>query len=86
MTNSFRKSVYLKIFIFLLFAGSLCVSSETSAQCAMCKASAESNMKEHSNNFGAGLNKGILYLLSMPYILGGVGIFIWYRHRKQYNQ
>jgi hypothetical protein len=71
--------------ILILFFTMMASSQQTLAQCAMCKATAESNMKEHTNNFGAGLNKGILYLLAMPYILGGVGIFIWYRHRKQYN-
>lgn len=75
---------YLLIIV-LFLALSLALNPKAHAQCAMCKATAESNMKEQTNNYGAGLNKGILYLLSMPYILGGIGIFIWYRHRKQYK-
>jgi hypothetical protein len=70
------------LFALLLLMGA---GNQVQAQCAMCKATAESNMKEHSNNFGAGLNKGILYLLAMPYLLAGVGVLIWYRHRKQYR-
>ncbi len=81
------KSFRIRTFIFIFFiSATLLFNSDAIAQCAMCKASAESNMKEHTNNFGAGLNKGILYLLAMPYILCGVGVFIWYRHRKQYRQ
>ena len=53
------------------------------AQCAMCKAVAESNMKNKENSQGKGLNKGIIYLLSVPYIIGGVVGFIWFRKRKQ---
>jgi hypothetical protein len=81
------RSLFIKplLIIVVLFVLSLAINTKTNAQCAMCKATAESNMKEQTNNYGAGLNKGILYLLSMPYILGGIGIFIWYRHRKQYK-
>jgi hypothetical protein len=73
------------LIVALLFMLMFAATYKANAQCAMCKATAESNMKEQTNNYGAGLNKGILYLLSMPYILGGIGIFIWYRHRKQYK-
>ena len=37
------------------------------AQCAMCKAAAEANLKE-GGTAGAGLNDGILYLMAMPYV------------------
>jgi hypothetical protein len=49
----------------------------------MCKASVESNIKSQKNNFGVGLNKGILYLLAMPYILAGIGGILWYRKKKE---
>lgn len=37
------------------------------AQCAMCKAAVEANLKE-GGTAGAGLNDGILYLMAMPYV------------------
>ena len=39
----------------------------------MCKAAAEAGMKEEGQEkVGAGLNKGILYLMSIPYLMGAV--------------
>ena len=40
------------------------------AQCAMCKATAESNP-----NIGGGLNAGIEYILIVPYLLLGAFVF-----------
>ena len=50
------------IFFFLIF-----VTRRLSAQCAMCKAAVETNLKD-GGSAGAGLNQGILYLMAMPYI------------------
>jgi hypothetical protein len=55
----------------------------SSAQCAMCRRIAETNMDNNSNKVGKGLNKGILYMMSIPYILGAAGGIIWYRNRKK---
>jgi hypothetical protein len=52
------------------------------AQCPMCKIAAESNL-ENGGTAGQGLNKGILYMLLMPYLLIGVLGFIWYKNRKK---
>ena len=49
---------------FLLFFVS---SIKSNAQCAMCKAAVEANLKE-GGSAGAGLNEGILYLMATPYI------------------
>lgn len=52
------------------------------AQCAMCKASVESNIENGGKTVGKGLNSGILYLMSVPYlVLGGIG-FMVYRNWK----
>ncbi|MCH8545356.1 MAG: hypothetical protein LAT54_01360 [Cryomorphaceae bacterium] len=49
------------------------------AQCAMCKAVAETS----SGSKGAtGLNNGILYLMFMPYLLMGIVAVTWYLHKK----
>ena len=51
--------VFLSAFIF---------TKKISAQCAMCKAVVESNLKE-GGSAGAGLNEGILYLMAIPYLV-----------------
>lgn len=55
-----------------------------SAQCAMCKAAVEAGMgQEGQEKIGAGLNKGILYLMSVPYIMGAVIAVFYFRNRKK---
>ena len=61
------------------------VTSELAAQCPMCKMAAESNL-ENGGSAGKGLNTGILYILSMPYLIIGILGFIWYRNRKSSAQ
>lgn len=41
----------------------------TEAQCAMCKAAVESNVNNDPNSVAKGINKGILYLMAVPYLL-----------------
>lgn len=77
-----RKFIILSlavIFIMMFFI------PEINAQCPMCRMSAESNL-EHGGTMGKGLNKGILYILSLPYLLVlSLGI-IWYRNKKKADQ
>lgn len=61
---------------------SLSTTSEVVAQCPMCKMGAESNLK-NGGTAGRGLNNGILYMLSMPYLLVAAGAYLWYRSRKR---
>lgn len=42
--------------------------SDLDAQCAMCKEAAESTLKNNPNSMARSLNKGILYLMAVPYI------------------
>lgn len=66
--------------IMLLLLGATQLSS---AQCAMCKQSAESSLKE-GNTDAKGLNFGIMYLLVIPYILvGGIGYYWYVNHKKK---
>jgi hypothetical protein len=58
---------------------------ELSAQCPMCKMSAESNLKD-GGTMGKGLNLGILFLLSLPYLFVGTLGYVWYRNRKNYDE
>lgn len=64
--------------IFLFAAG----SSVVNAQCSMCRRTAETSL-EKGETKGRGLNTGILYLMSVPYLMGGVAGLIWWKHRKK---
>ncbi len=69
-------------FCFLFLLGAINFSS---AQCSLCKSSAESSLKE-GNTQAKGLNAGIMYLLVMPYLLvGGIGYY-WYMNNKKNEQ
>lgn len=64
--------------VFLVFAISPWLSS---AQCAMCKAIAESN-NQGGGSVAEGLNDGIIFLMFIPYILIGLVAYGFYRQRK----
>ncbi|RSK45663.1 hypothetical protein [Hymenobacter perfusus] len=53
------------------------------AQCAMCKTQVEASRQEKDGYDTTGLNKGILYLMTIPYVLIGTVGFFWYRHSQQ---
>lgn len=55
---------------------------DVQAQCPMCKMAAESNL-DHGGSAGAGLNKGILFMLSMPYLIVASFAFIWFKNRNR---
>ena len=60
----------------------LILELEAFSQCAMCKATAESNANGGGSE-AAGLNSGILYLMFIPYLLiAGIAIAI-YRHKRK---
>ena len=67
--------------IFLVFFS---FTLKLNAQCAMCKAAVEANLKE-GGSAGAGLNQGILYLMAMPYIALFV-FWIFYYLQKRNKQ
>jgi hypothetical protein len=73
-----------KILLSALFSFSLMVSAlPVSAQCSMCRRIAESNMESSGEVRGKGLNTGILYLMSVPYVMAGVAGFVWWRKRQE---
>lgn len=59
--------------------------AEIMAQCPMCRIGAETNLAR-GGSAGAGLNKGILFLLGLPYILVGTLGFIWWKNRKRVKE
>lgn len=66
----------LVLVIALLFAPAL------QAQCIMCKEIAEQGAQDGQTT-SAGLNFGILYLLTMPYLSFMVIGFLWWRHYRK---
>ena len=73
---------------FLIIAASLSFAAPiaTFAQCAMCRATVESNVTSKESKVGSGLNSGILYLMAIPYILVGTVGFFWYRQSQQHKK
>lgn len=57
------------------------------AQCSMCKSQVEAARQERDDYDVAGLNKGIVYMMTIPYILMGAVGYFWYRrtHPKKAN-
>jgi hypothetical protein len=72
----------LRIAVVMFIMISPVITWDMSAQCPMCKMSAESNLK-NGGTAGRGLNTGILYMLALPYTLVGTLGFIWWRHNRR---
>ena len=77
----------VKIFILTLIT-LLSVNIASYAQCAMCRATLETNVSNGSETvLAAQLNFGILYLFASPYLVIAAVGFFWYRNsRKSKNQ
>ncbi len=74
-----KKIQSILVFLVLVF---FLMQEPAAAQCAICKATVESNIENGGKTVGRGLNTGILYLMSIPYlVLGGIG-FMVYRNWK----
>lgn len=82
MLNRFAVRTQFSIFapmkarVFFLFCMMLLLNISASAQCAMCRAVAQSG-STNGQNVGGGLNNAILYLMIIPYIL----IILFFRKR-----
>jgi len=62
------------------------LAEPVAAQCAMCKASAETNLKAGGGD-PRGLNMGILYMFALPYLLVfGIGFWWWSNMKKERQQ
>lgn len=54
---------------------------KSNAQCAMCRAVLEN---EEGQSAAKGINDGILYLMSIPYILVfGLGFFVYWKYFRK---
>ncbi|MFY7828013.1 MAG: hypothetical protein ACOVQ4_12875 [Flectobacillus sp.] len=70
-----------KILLVLLL--SVVSTTMSLAQCAMCRSVVESTVSNGRSQIASNLNTGILYLLSVPYVLAMVIGFLWWRTSKQ---
>lgn len=72
--------------LFALF--SIVMSNTVQAQCPMCKTALKSNRENSGGKatVGNGINKGILFLLSMPYVMVAAAGFAWYRGNQKKKQ
>lgn len=73
-----KKLIFALALSFLLL-GQLLTSTPAQAQCVMCKAQVEAAKAENDDYDVAGLNKGIVYMMIVPYILMGTIGYFWYR-------
>ncbi len=69
------------IFLLALLFSVAFASTATAQGCVMCKAAADSDKEANK-----GLNMGIVYLLSVPYILIGTVGYMWWRNRQALQQ
>ena len=72
------KRLFILVFIFI----SVLTFQNVNAQCSVCRAGAESSV-EQGYKAGKGLNKGILYLMAVPYIMVGAGFYFFYSKIKK---
>lgn len=72
---------YLGVFL-LALSLQMTLPDTASAQCPMCRMSAESNL-QNGGEAGKGLNNGILYMLATPYVLVGLIGYVWWRNRRK---
>lgn len=72
-----------KLILYFFFFVFLLSSTDINAQCSVCRLGAESHIDHRENDRGRGLNKGILYLMSVPYLMGGIAGVIWWRNKKK---
>ena len=73
-----KKLIFALALSFLLL-GQLLTIAPAQAQCVMCKAQVEAAKAENDDYDVAGLNKGIVYMMIVPYILMGTIGYFWYR-------
>lgn len=71
----------MKRFALTLMFAVFCVAS-SSAQCAMCRSTLENNYSNGNPGIAAGINTGILYLLSMPYLAAIIIGYLWYKSSR----
>lgn len=73
-----RKTLITIVAVMLL----IILATDAQAQCAMCAAVTESSKAEGSTQ-ADGINNGIMYIFTMPYLIIGTIVFFWLRARRK---
>jgi hypothetical protein len=73
------KKLFFAFALSMLLLGQLLTAAPAQAQCVMCKSQVEAAKAENDDYDVAGLNKGIVYMMIVPYILMGAVGYFWYR-------
>ena len=77
----------VRLFLFLLLLACAVPRAVHAQGCSMCKTETNSGENSRLTKYrGQGINTGILYLASVPYIAGSLLGFVWYRNRKRLKQ
>ncbi|MBD2768166.1 hypothetical protein IC235_09710 [Hymenobacter sp. BT664] len=74
-----KKTFFLASFALLLGLLLSLAPLTARAQCVMCKSQVEAARQERDDYDVAGLNKGIVYMMVVPYLLMGMVGYFWYR-------
>ncbi|MFL5731178.1 MAG: hypothetical protein ACJ75J_16945 [Cytophagaceae bacterium] len=69
--------IYRVLLVLVLLLGVAVFFNEVSAQCSMCKKTAEDSGKAE------GINMAIAYLAAFPYALFGIVAYVWYRKTQK---
>lgn len=75
-----QKTAYCILIIFGLI---IAFSGDLNAQCAMCRATLETNVSNGEIGMADSLNTGILYLFVMPYLLVATIGYMWYKKSRE---
>lgn len=78
MNSRLPKILTISLVLIMIFI----ISPEIWAQCPMCKMTAESNLA-NGGTAGKGLNIGILFMLSLPYLIVGSIGYAWWRNNRR---
>ncbi|MDH4057844.1 MAG: hypothetical protein OEU76_03730 [Cyclobacteriaceae bacterium] len=71
---------WLKILTLLIF---FIAPIASWAQCAMCRTQLENNVSNGDVGIAAGINAGILYLLSLPYLAIIILGYVWVKNSRK---
>ncbi|WP_338793796.1 hypothetical protein [Bernardetia sp. MNP-M8] len=82
MFSSIISKLLFLFFVLMIFTFTFGIT-DAEAQCAMCRATVETNYNNGAGEASTRLNSGILYLLCMPYLLIGTVAFFWYRNKQK---
>ena len=76
---------YRLFILVVVLAAILFLADPAFSQCAMCQATAETS-REAGSSVAEGINKGIMYLFFMPWIIIGTIAYFWWRANKKAQQ